>query len=69
MIFAIAAVITIALLAAIDSRSRNGDWRGPRKAARAARSVGRFVRGSGGDGWGGPRKPSPWDRKRRNPWE
>jgi hypothetical protein len=47
-----------------------------RAAKRGARHItlhhveqaGRFIRGSGGDGWGGPSNGSVWDQPRKGGW-
>lgn len=59
----------IGLGAAITRGRNRGDWTpSPPAAPRAARSIGGFIRGSGGDGWGGPSNGSVWDQPRKGGW-
>lgn len=68
LLVAVAGVI-LGLVAAVTRGRGRGDWTpGPPSAPRVMRSVGQFIRGSGGDGWGGPSNGTVWDQPRKGGW-
>lgn len=64
IVIVVGAVIGL-VLASSRARGR-GDWHPT--LGQVTRSAGRFLTGSGGDGWGGPKPSSVWDKPRGDGW-
>jgi hypothetical protein len=61
--------VVLGLVAAVTRARGRGDWTpSAPPASRVVRQAGRFVRGSGGDGWGGPSNGTVWDQPRKGGW-